>query len=292
MDVSSCSHRDRELVTKEQLLERVWPDVVVVEGVVKRCIAQLREALGDDAHEPRFIETIARKGYRLLVAVEPLAAAPCRPNRQPGQRSSLALRNRAACPSEQRAAAAIVVAARHARRCVAARAAWRRCSQQSARLHGHRRDAVRVLRRRLEQSLARIRPERRDHSFARQRARAARCRAHLVVRFSCRHGHSPRDRSPAQRRRRARRQCTHERRRHSRDGAAHRRGHGPARLVARLRSRRRGVVRRARRDRAQRRCIARRNEYGVRLSRLCEPPAADTEFRSVRVVLGRVVTVA
>ncbi len=69
----------KALVTKEQLLERVWPDVVVVEGVIKRCIAQLREALGDDAHEPRFIETIARKGYRLLVAVEPLAAAPSPP---------------------------------------------------------------------------------------------------------------------------------------------------------------------------------------------------------------------
>ena len=74
----------KALVTKEQLLERVWPDVVVVEGVVKRCIAQLREALGDDAHEPRFIETIARKGYRLLVAVEPLAAAPSPPETTTG----------------------------------------------------------------------------------------------------------------------------------------------------------------------------------------------------------------
>ncbi len=66
----------QELVTKEHLLERVWPGVVVVEGVVKRCIAQLRDALGDDAHEPRFIETIARKGYRLLVAIEPVGLHP------------------------------------------------------------------------------------------------------------------------------------------------------------------------------------------------------------------------
>jgi TolB-like protein/DNA-binding winged helix-turn-helix (wHTH) protein len=64
--------RPGELVTKGELLEGVWSDVVVVEGVVKRCIAELREALEDDARSPRFIETIARKGYRLLAPVEPV----------------------------------------------------------------------------------------------------------------------------------------------------------------------------------------------------------------------------
>ena len=75
----------KALVTKEQLLESVWPNVVVVEGVIKRCVAQLRETLGDDAHEPRFIETIARKGYRLLATVEPLTAAspPTKPPTEP-----------------------------------------------------------------------------------------------------------------------------------------------------------------------------------------------------------------
>lgn len=71
----ALASRPGELVTKEELLEQVWSDVVVVEGVVKRCIAELRDALEDDAHQPTFIETIARKGYRLLAPVEPMQAA-------------------------------------------------------------------------------------------------------------------------------------------------------------------------------------------------------------------------
>ena len=102
----------KELVTKEQLLERVWPDVVVVEGVIKRCIAQLREALGDDAHEPRFIETIARKGYRLLVAVEPLAAAPSPPEPTAGPTIEPSVAQPRSMPMRAALlAAAIVVAA-------------------------------------------------------------------------------------------------------------------------------------------------------------------------------------
>ena len=97
----------KALVTKEQLLESVWPNVVVVEGVIKRCIAQLREVLGDDAHEPQFIETIARKGYRLLVAVEPLALAtsPTKPTTAP------AIEHSVAQPRSKAARAALVAAA-------------------------------------------------------------------------------------------------------------------------------------------------------------------------------------
>jgi TolB-like protein/DNA-binding winged helix-turn-helix (wHTH) protein len=71
----ALASRPGELVTKEELLDQVWSDVVVIEGVVKRCIAELRDALEDDAHQPTFIETIARKGYRLLAPVEPMQAA-------------------------------------------------------------------------------------------------------------------------------------------------------------------------------------------------------------------------
>jgi TolB-like protein/DNA-binding winged helix-turn-helix (wHTH) protein len=70
----ALASRPGELVTKDELLRQVWSDVVVVEGVVKRCIAELRDALEDDAHRPRFIETISRRGYRLLAAVEPLSS--------------------------------------------------------------------------------------------------------------------------------------------------------------------------------------------------------------------------
>ncbi len=50
------------------LLERVWPDVVVNDNVVHQALAHLRKAFGDDPKAPRFIETIPKKGYRLIGA--------------------------------------------------------------------------------------------------------------------------------------------------------------------------------------------------------------------------------
>ncbi|WP_412061723.1 winged helix-turn-helix domain-containing protein [Rubrivirga sp. IMCC45206] len=65
-----------EVVPREALLETVWPDVVVTEASLTRCVSQLRLALGDDAREPAFIETIPKVGYRLLVAPNGGEAAP------------------------------------------------------------------------------------------------------------------------------------------------------------------------------------------------------------------------
>jgi TolB-like protein/Tfp pilus assembly protein PilF len=63
-----------ETRSKEQLLEAVWPNTVVTEDVLKRCIAELRRAFNDDARDPRVIETISKRGYRLLAPVS--APAP------------------------------------------------------------------------------------------------------------------------------------------------------------------------------------------------------------------------
>lgn len=65
-------------VSVDELLGTVWTDVVVVDNVVHQCVAHLRKVLGDDARRPRFVETIARRGYRLLFAPEPVAWAPAR----------------------------------------------------------------------------------------------------------------------------------------------------------------------------------------------------------------------
>lgn len=54
------------LVTKTALIEAVWPGVAVNDAVLKVCINRLRAALGDDSHTPRFIETVHRRGYRLV----------------------------------------------------------------------------------------------------------------------------------------------------------------------------------------------------------------------------------
>lgn len=58
------------VVTREALLAAVWPDTLPTNDVVTQAITQLRKAFGEHADGPRYIETIAKSGYRLLVAVE------------------------------------------------------------------------------------------------------------------------------------------------------------------------------------------------------------------------------
>src|SRR5580693_6199607 len=56
-----------EVVTKEELLESVWPDVMVVDGSLATAVSKLRKAMGDEDHPA--IVTIPRVGYRLGVPV-------------------------------------------------------------------------------------------------------------------------------------------------------------------------------------------------------------------------------
>src|SRR6476619_2161281 len=70
----------QKLITKEELLNAVWGDAAVTENSLTRSIALLRRLLGDDTHNPRYIETVATVGYRFLGKVEvvedPIAVAP------------------------------------------------------------------------------------------------------------------------------------------------------------------------------------------------------------------------
>src|SRR5580698_121371 len=59
----------QKLITKEELLNAVWGDAAVTENSLTRAIALLRRLLGDDAREPRFIQTITSIGYRWLCPV-------------------------------------------------------------------------------------------------------------------------------------------------------------------------------------------------------------------------------
>ena len=63
-----ATHPDR-LVTATELREAVWPDTYVSEGLLRTYIREVRHLLDDDAEQPRFIETIPRRGYRFLPAV-------------------------------------------------------------------------------------------------------------------------------------------------------------------------------------------------------------------------------
>ena len=58
-----------QLVTKDALLEAVWPETVVSEAVVTVAMRALRRVLGDQAHTPRFIETVHGRGYRFVAPV-------------------------------------------------------------------------------------------------------------------------------------------------------------------------------------------------------------------------------
>ena len=58
------------VVSKEQLITSVWPEVFVSEDVLPGCISVLRKAFNDNARRPTVIETIHKSGYRLLLPVE------------------------------------------------------------------------------------------------------------------------------------------------------------------------------------------------------------------------------
>lgn len=68
---------DRTL-TRQELLGAVWSDVHVVDDVVWRCVSLARIALEDDRDRPRYIQTVPRRGYRL---VAPVRQAPVSPSR-------------------------------------------------------------------------------------------------------------------------------------------------------------------------------------------------------------------
>jgi adenylate cyclase len=71
-----------EALSKEKLVQTVWPDSFVSDDALKRCIFELRRVFDDDAREPHIIETIPKRGYRLIATINrasvdiPAAASP------------------------------------------------------------------------------------------------------------------------------------------------------------------------------------------------------------------------
>lgn len=73
MQVLVClAQHPGEPVSKETVLQAVWRGTFVSDDVLKRSIHELRRVFEDDAREPRFIQTIAKRGYRLVAPLEPL----------------------------------------------------------------------------------------------------------------------------------------------------------------------------------------------------------------------------
>ncbi|HJU56213.1 MAG TPA: winged helix-turn-helix domain-containing protein [Pyrinomonadaceae bacterium] len=61
-----------EVVSKDKLLETIWGGTFVTEQVLKVAVSELRKALGDNARQPRYINTVPKKGYQLIAEIGPV----------------------------------------------------------------------------------------------------------------------------------------------------------------------------------------------------------------------------
>lgn len=69
------AQRPGTLISRDELLDAVWPDVAVTPDTLTKSIGELRVALGDDTRQPRFIETVHRRGFRFLDTPSPQVEA-------------------------------------------------------------------------------------------------------------------------------------------------------------------------------------------------------------------------
>ena len=76
--LKTLAEKPGEVVSREELQERLWPDETFVdfEDGLSTAIRKVRSALGDSASNPRFIETLPKRGYRFIASVEKPGAAP------------------------------------------------------------------------------------------------------------------------------------------------------------------------------------------------------------------------
>ena len=95
-----------QLVTKEELLDAVWPDTSVSDVVPIVCVRELRQALGDQADAPHFIETVPRRGYRFIAPVA--AASPVQSLKSKVQGPKSRLRTSAASLRSQASSLSLV----------------------------------------------------------------------------------------------------------------------------------------------------------------------------------------
>ena len=58
------------LLTKDEILATLWPDVAVTDNALTQVVSELRQALGDQSASPTFIQTVPRRGYRFVAQVE------------------------------------------------------------------------------------------------------------------------------------------------------------------------------------------------------------------------------
>ena len=67
--LAHLAEHPHRLISKEDLLSVVWPGAKVVDAALRVSIQEIRKALGDDSNEPKFIETVGKKGYRFIAPI-------------------------------------------------------------------------------------------------------------------------------------------------------------------------------------------------------------------------------
>lgn len=83
-----AEHRG-EMLSKRRLVDSVWRIEVIADGTLTHAVAQLRKSLGDDARHPAYIETIPKRGYRMIAPVSS-SDVPRTTTRSPASRFRLA----------------------------------------------------------------------------------------------------------------------------------------------------------------------------------------------------------
>ena len=96
-----AAHPGRVL-SRERIMDALWPGLVVGDDALARTLSKLRQALGDDARSPRYVETIAKRGYRLLAEVEGIATGVVSDDHEASLPSAASSATVAAAPSRLR----------------------------------------------------------------------------------------------------------------------------------------------------------------------------------------------
>src|SRR5947207_8163679 len=86
--------RPGKLVSKDEIMRTLWPDVAVTDNALTQVVSDVRQALGDYSSAPLFIQTVPRRGYRFIAAVEtaPSPEVSPAPNAAQGSRLPVAAR--------------------------------------------------------------------------------------------------------------------------------------------------------------------------------------------------------
>ena len=71
LDLLAClAAEPSRLITRDELFDRLWAGVAVTDNALTQLVSELRQTLGDSSGEPRYVQTVARRGYRFIAPVE------------------------------------------------------------------------------------------------------------------------------------------------------------------------------------------------------------------------------